>query len=53
MSSLGKEYDFHFLIPIRRGFAVHKAVEAVFQIIKPRNTRSVSFFSFDTDIMKN
>jgi len=49
LGSLGKEYDFHFLIPLRKGFAFQKAVEATLRLCRPRNTRSISFLSFITE----
>jgi predicted ATP-grasp superfamily ATP-dependent carboligase len=49
LGSVGKEYDFHFLIPLRKGFAFQKAVEATLRLCRPRNTRSISFLPFITE----
>jgi predicted ATP-grasp superfamily ATP-dependent carboligase len=49
LGSIGNKYDFHFLIPIRKGFGFQKLIEATLRLCKPRNTRSIHFLSFITE----
>ncbi len=49
VGSLGRLYDFHYLIPIRKGYSLQKLIETGVAICKPRHARSVSFLSFDAE----
>ncbi len=54
VGSLGKKYNFHFLVPIRKGFGIEPLVRLALRIFKPRYTRSLSFASFqdENDLQK-
>lgn len=49
VGSLGREYDFHYLIPIRKGYRWQALVELVLKLTRPRYTCSVSFAAFSTE----
>jgi predicted ATP-grasp superfamily ATP-dependent carboligase len=49
VGSLGRLYDFHYLIPIRKGYSLQKLIESGVVICKPRHARSVSFLPFETE----
>lgn len=49
VGSLGKQFDFHFLVPIRQGFKIESLVRIVLFLLKPRFTHSMNFASFSDE----
>jgi len=48
VGSLGTEYNFHYLVPIRKGFSIEPLVKIALILLKPRHTKKMIFLSFET-----